>query len=237
MKYLFHALGSLLAGLLNHGTALVDNQDLRAPNCATCHGTHGAAPPGVQEVANVCGNCHSATQEHYLKGPHGSGQTGPECVTCHGQHDVLQPTEAVFVGDDPRHCGSCHSTDSEPGRTAVFLYDQISGAARAYDEAETSIAAARKLGMLVSPQEALMQEANTALVTARAAQHTLDSEAVYEKTSKAVETAQRAKAEADASVSESRFRREAMVVAVIAIAVTIVALYQVKRELDRRLGP
>jgi len=31
-----------------HGHALLDNQDFRAPNCATCHGTHGAAPPALK---------------------------------------------------------------------------------------------------------------------------------------------------------------------------------------------
>ena len=40
-----------------HGMALA-RQDQRAPTCSTCHGKHGAAPPGLQQVANVCGQCH-----------------------------------------------------------------------------------------------------------------------------------------------------------------------------------
>ena len=32
--------------------------DTSAPTCATCHGNHGATPPGVSSVANVCGTCH-----------------------------------------------------------------------------------------------------------------------------------------------------------------------------------
>ena len=52
-----------------HGHAVLDEQNFKAPTCATCHGTHGAAPPGVGEVANVCGSCHGATQTYFSKSP------------------------------------------------------------------------------------------------------------------------------------------------------------------------
>ena len=42
-------------------------------------------------------------------------------------------------------------------------------------------------------------------------------------------------ADAEAAVAESIFRRQAMIVAVVAIGLIIVALYLLKRELDRRL--
>lgn len=216
-----------------HGHALIDQQDFRSPTCATCHGTHGLAPPGFQEVANVCGDCHSATQEYYLKSAHAQAEGGPKCVTCHGRYDVGKPSEAMYLGDEPRHCGSCHARESEEGYTVGAFYDMINDAASAYDQAETSIAAARRLGMLVASQEALMNEANTSLVTARAAQHEVDAKKVLEMTSKARDLANQAKAEAEASLAQSRFRRGAMVVAVAAIGLTIAALYMLKRELER----
>ena len=67
-----------------HGEALLQEQNLRAPTCSTCHGTHGAAPPGYQQVANVCGQCHTATQDYYMQGAHRIGMTteaAPRCVT------------------------------------------------------------------------------------------------------------------------------------------------------------
>jgi len=42
-------------------------------------------------------------------------------------------------------------------------------------------------------------------------------------------------ADAEAAIAESVFRRQAMVIAVAIIIVIIVALYFLKRELDRRL--
>jgi len=219
-----------------HGHALLDNQDFRAPNCATCHGTHGAAPPGFQEVANVCGSCHGATQDYYLKSPHAdAGESGPKCVTCHGRYDVSKPSEALYQGADPRHCGSCHAPDSPPGQVAQSLYDAITAAAGAQEQAEAAIQTARGVGMLVAPLEGRLREANTDLITARAAQHTLDIAMVREQADNARTIADEVKAGADAAVAESVFRRQAMVVAVAVIGLTIVALYLLKRELDRQL--
>lgn len=220
-----------------HGHALLDNQDFRAPNCATCHGTHGAAPPGFEEVANVCGSCHTATQDHYLKSPHASadGEDAPKCVTCHGRYDVSKPSEALYLGTEPRHCGSCHAPDSEGGQLAQTLYDEIDSAAQAYAEAEEAVQAAKGVGMLVTAQESLLQQANTDLVTARAAQHNLDGDQVIKISGEARDAADEAKAGAEAAVEASVLRRRAMVVAVVAIGLTIAALYLLKRELDRRL--
>lgn len=218
-----------------HGHALIDNQDFRAPNCATCHGTHGAAPPGFQEVANVCGSCHSATQDHYLKSAHAKlGDNGPKCVTCHGRYDVGKPSEALYLGPEPRHCGSCHTPDSTPGQVAQSMYDAITISSRAYEEAEAGVEAARRLGMLVGAEENQLREANTDIVTARAAQHTLDISAVNELTESAREVAEQARANAEAAVAESIFRRRAMVVAVAAIGLAIVPLVMLKRAFDRR---
>jgi hypothetical protein len=219
-----------------HGIALLEKQDFRAPTCATCHGTHGAAPPGFQEVANVCGDCHGATQEYYLKSPHAkAGEEAPKCVTCHGRYDVGEPSEALYLGSEPRHCGVCHTPDSPGGQVAQSLYDSITTATQAQQNAETAVQEAQGLGMLVAPLEARLREANTSLISARAAQHTLDISTVRQRTEDAQTIADEVKTSADTAVAESVFRRQAMVVAVAVIALIIVALYLLKRELDRRL--
>lgn len=219
-----------------HGHALLDNHDLRSPDCATCHGTHGAAPPGFNEVANVCGSCHDATQEYYLASPHASeNEKAPKCVNCHGRYDVSKPSEALYLGAEPRHCGECHAPDTEVGQVVQTFYDSITAAAQAYDEAELAIQNARSVGTLVAPLENRLHQANTDLVTARAAQHTLDIETVSKRTEKAQAVAEEVKASAEEAIAHNIFRRQAMIIAVAVIALTIVALYLLKRELDRRL--
>ena len=88
--------------------------------------------------------------------------------------------------------------------------------------------------MLVGAEENQLREANTDIVTARAAQHTLDISAVNELTESAREVAEQARANAEAAVAESIFRRRAMVVAVAAIGLAIVPLVMLKRAFDRR---
>lgn len=219
-----------------HGHALLDEQNFRAPNCATCHGTHGAAPPGFDEVANVCGSCHSATQDYYLQSAHFShSEQTPKCITCHGRYDVTEPGEAMFLGGEPRHCGSCHAGDSEPGQVARALNQTITAAAEAIDESETAIEAARDVGMLVAPLEEQLRDANTNLIIARAAQHTLNFDTVNERAATAVEVAGKVKVGAEDALAENLFRRRAMIIAVVAIVFTMAALYLLKRELDRGL--
>jgi hypothetical protein len=91
------------------------------------------------------------------------------------------------------------------------------------------------VGLLVAPLEGRLREANTDLITARAAQHTLDLTTVRDQADNALTIADEVKAGADAAVAQSVFRRQAMVVAVAVIGLTIVALYLLKRELDRQL--
>jgi hypothetical protein len=187
-------------------------------------------------VANVCGSCHSATQDYYLESVHATNDdAGPKCVTCHGRYDVSQPSEALYLGAEPRHCGECHSSDSEAGKVVQSLYETISAAATSYDNAELAIQNARNVGMLVSPLEGRLSQANTDLVTARAAQHTLNIKTVTDRADKARTTAEQVQADAEAAIAANIFRRRAMVIAVAVIALTIVALYFLKRELDRRL--
>ena len=53
-----------------HHEAMVVRGDLSAPTCTTCHGNHGAVPPGVDKVQNVCANCHVFQAQMYEKSSH-----------------------------------------------------------------------------------------------------------------------------------------------------------------------
>ncbi len=219
-----------------HGIALLQRQDLRAPNCATCHGTHGAAPPGFTEVANVCGSCHSATQDYYVRSAHAqAGDAGPKCVTCHGRYDVAKPDERLFTGPEERHCGSCHAPESTAGKQVAEIRDAIVEAAVTLERAEEAVARTARRGMIVAREEAKLSEARTGLITARAAQHQATLDVVRASTGTSLAASQEVIKAAEEKLRQSVFRRQAMVVAVVAIAVTVGALYSVKRELDRRL--
>lgn len=221
-----------------HGIALLEKQDLRAPSCATCHGTHGAAPPGYEEVSNVCGSCHTATQDYYLKSVHASDTPGtPKCVTCHGRYDVETPGDAMFHGDGARQCGSCHTPTSPQYAAVQEISSSIEGSAKAIEEAEKAIQEAAGSALIVAPEEVRLAEAKTSLITARAAQHTLSTETVKERTDAATTKANEVTANAQKAIADSIFRREIMAVGLGIMAMAISALWLVRRELYKELPP
>lgn len=220
-----------------HGVALLENQDLRSPHCSTCHGKHGATPPGFTEVANVCGQCHSATQNYYLQGTHARALAGavglPKCVTCHGQHDVPWSTEALFLGDEPRRCGNCHQEGSPAAEIAATMYEALNKAAQSLTEAEEAIERASGSGLIVVAERSRLHQATTSLIEARAAQHDLRLNTLTAMTEEAFSISQEVKEDAEEAIAQAVIRRRAMVIAVAGIGLTIIALYVIKRELDR----
>ena len=76
-----------------------------------------------------------------------------------------------------------------------------------------------------------MTEARTHLITARAAQHTVNTDAVFEETDASVELSNQAFDQADQAIQQSRFRRLAMIIALAVIVLIIVSLVWLRREL------
>ena len=83
-----------------HYAALTKGNDLSAPTCNDCHGNHGAAPPGVGAVANVCGTCHAVFATKFATSVH-SQIFDKGCVECHSNHAVLKPSDDM-LGIDAR---------------------------------------------------------------------------------------------------------------------------------------
>ncbi|MGE5141052.1 MAG: cytochrome c3 family protein [Rudaea sp.] len=219
-----------------HGVALLEKQDTRAPNCATCHGNHGAAPPGIQEVANVCGSCHTATQDYFSKSAHAASTAGaPKCVTCHSEHNVSTPSEATFRGTGTSDCGSCHPASSSQAEMVQSLDKALRDAATAVDEADASIKLAAGSALIMAPEEVKLAGARTDLITARAAQHTLDLNTVKERTDKATTEAKAVEADSKKAMADSLFRREFMGLGLGIMALSIGSLYIIRRELYKQL--
>lgn len=242
-----------------HGQQLLVKQDLRAPTCASCHGSHDAKPPSTGEIAQVCGKCHTATQALFEQSRHSQLPTvGPVCITCHGNHDVVLPSDNRFFHPTPpkydcatchdpqtrvlridparfnldadRRCDSCHHPASTFYAQAQGIQNAIQSAASAYDTAESKITEAAQVGMLVSDAQVKLTEANTSLVQARAAVHTTKLDVVAGHTNDAIASSAAAQKEAESALSESVFRRQAMIVVVVVILINVLALYLLRRR-------
>ncbi len=96
-----------------HGRELLGKGNDSAPDCARCHGAHGAAPPGVGDINKVCGSCHSRERWAFVAGPHyeAFADVGlPECASCHGNHDV----RGFEIDGAESLCLECHEVESKP---------------------------------------------------------------------------------------------------------------------------
>jgi hypothetical protein len=243
-----------------HGEALLSRSDLRAPTCASCHGSHDAKPPQSNEVVNVCGKCHTATQALYEQSRHAELEVGPKCWTCHGTHDVVKPTEERFFHaekpelvcstchnladrtlllnrdrfekDADRRCDTCHHSASLLYSQAQGIYNALVRASTAFDRAVARIEEAASAGMIVTDADVLLTQSRTSLIQARAAVHTTKLTDVAVKADAAVVKATEAEAFAQSRLAESLFRRQAMVIVLALIAVTILALALLRRGLD-----
>jgi hypothetical protein len=243
-----------------HGKALLVSQDMRAPTCVSCHGSHDAKPPQSSEVVGVCGKCHTATQALYGESLHSKLAVGPKCWTCHGTHDVAQPDESRFFhpkppeidctvchnpsdrtlilnadrfsNDQDRRCDTCHHDGSILYSQAQGIHSALDRANAAYQKAEERIGEAAGAGMIVSDADVTLSEAKTSLIRARAAVHTTKLTSVAVLADEASAKAAEAQQFADAKLQESVFRRQAMVVVLALILVNVLALYLLRRRLD-----
>ena len=161
-----------------HGKALMDEAHPAAPACALCHGSHGANPPRTNDIEQVCGQCHSVVQAHYDESPHAKaaalGLSSVQCASCHGSHSVGPPSPAMFLGDDERHCGSCHMDEKDKARgVAQSLYDGIANLGTLIDDAEKDLRTAAGRGLFLGPEKGYLDDARGLLVRARASTHRL----------------------------------------------------------------
>jgi hypothetical protein len=247
-----------------HGKALLEDKDVRAPSCASCHGSHDAKPPTSANVVEVCGKCHTATQDLYQQSRHSQLQAAaPKCWTCHGTHDVSQPGSQLFFHPDKpdytcttchdltthtlrlelsrfaaepdRRCDTCHHPDSEIYAQIKGISDAVRSAETSYDGASAEIDRAAALGMITEDADLSLAQAKTSLIQAQAAVHTTKLKLVADLSADARKKAEDALGMATAKVDESVFRREAMVVVLGFILVGVAFLVALKRQLDRDL--
>jgi hypothetical protein len=247
-----------------HGKALLGQLDVRAPSCASCHGSHDAKPPRSSEVVDVCGRCHTATQALYMESRHAELDTAsPKCWTCHGTHDVSPPGQQLFFHpESPDYqCATCHDSVTQELRLELdrfkaetdrrcdtchhpnsFIYSQVEGIAgaleqaqAAYDHALERIEDAKRLGMIVEDAEVGLSQAKTSLIQAQAAVHTTKLTVVAGFTDEAQAKAHDAQLVAQAKIDESVFRRQAMGVVLGLILLNVGVLGAIKRRLDRDL--
>jgi hypothetical protein len=211
--------------------------DMSAPTCTTCHGNHGATPPGVSSVENVCGTCHVVFEELFKKSPHQLAFAAmglPSCVQCHSNHEIVKPSDDwVGVGQDSV-CATCH-TEGDKGYTAAQkIGGDLSKLKTSMASAQEILDTAERSGMEVSSAKLELSSANESLVKARVNIHTFNDADVQKLTDGGVQTADKAYQAGVAALHERDVRRKGLGISLIAIVLAISGLYLKIRQIESR---
>lgn len=220
-----------------HWQWMVDEEDLSAPTCNDCHGNHGAAPPGVSSVANVCGQCHTVMAGYFEDGPHDAlfDEAGlPGCATCHGNHEIVRSNDEMLIDLNESVCLQCHTPDEDAGQTFVQIHSLIDSLEASVRHSEEVLGGAENLGMEVSQAQFDLEEANTALVRARTAIHAFDVDSVRVQVDAGMSITTQAADRGQDALDEHRFRRQGLAVSVFVILLLIASLGLQVRRIEQK---
>ncbi len=218
-----------------HGEAVMKNRDLAAPTCNDCHGNHGATPPGVDSVANVCGQCHILQWDLFNKSPHKSAFAEadlPACASCHEHHDVRRTSDTMLGVEEPATCINCHDEESKGYAVAAEMKSGIVGLQDRLDAARQILERAERAGMEVSRPMLNLSEGRNHLVQARVVIHGFNSEELRKVLQEGEGIAIACQQSGQEAMDELAFRRKGLAVSVI-ILLGMIGLILVK---IRRLG-
>lgn len=233
-----------------HGRALREGRR-GAPSCADCHGSHGATPPGVSEIVQVCGQCHLNTQEQYRKSPHfaspdmqcracheeeqGARYRGAGCTACHSTHEIRKPGDWMYLGSGVGQCGHCHRDADGAQELAAVIREGRQRLQSAMEETRREIREAKARGLFLEEEGVYLRESARALVSAQPLAHSMDRERIERHMRDGLKRHDRTREVIAKKATILRDRR-ILVAALAAIFLLLTALLAAKLRAVRRLS-
>jgi len=216
-----------------HAHELLDRGNPRAPTCVSCHGVHGAAPPGAGDIDKVCGHCHTAERRYFAAGPHLEHMVKaglPECVSCHGNHaiEASQPQRLAAV------CADCHGAASAQAALGGRMWTEYQAAATQIEQATALIARADQIPIQTEDYRARIEEARTYLREALPAAHAVQEQTVAGLTARARGIGAEVASEIYGKLGHLQARKVGLVVFWFYLALTVVVLRRLQSRAARK---
>jgi predicted CXXCH cytochrome family protein len=210
-----------------HAAALLKRGDTSAPTCNTCHGSHGATPPGVTQVASVCAQCHVREAELFNASPKKAifdamGQA--ECLVCHSNHAIHQPSDTLIGLDEGAVCATCHDAATNGADTIKTVRQGLDDLAATIERAGGVVAQAERAGMLVDEAKIALQEGREQQIQARVLVHAFAAKPFVDVVAPGMNAAQQAQHGGEQALHELQVRRRGLAVATLLILGFLVTL-------------
>jgi hypothetical protein len=218
-----------------HGVALLEEGDVGSPACNDCHGNHGALPPEVASLSQVCGTCHSNNQTLFDASEMGRAFEEDElqaCMECHSHHDIEAPTDDMVGIGDNAVCMDCHSEGDEGFAAADTMFQKLAALVAISDSAALLKAEVARIGMDDVDIEFLLLDAHQSLIESRTLVHGFETALVRNETNEGIAKAEEAIAIAGIQIKEHANRRWGFAIAAFFATILLVALYLKLRDIE-----
>jgi predicted CXXCH cytochrome family protein len=203
-----------------HAAGLLERGDTSAPTCSTCHGSHGATPPGIDAVENICSTCHVREAELY----HASTKRvafelaeQPACLTCHSNHKIEHPQDSWIGLEEPALCATCHTEDMAGVKVIQTMRTGFETLNGKFESARAVLERAEHAGMLVDDGMLALREATEQRVRLRVQVHSFAEAPFNESLNHGLAAVDKAQAAGDAALAELSYRRWGLGLATLAI--------------------
>ena len=221
-----------------HGLQLLQKMDLNAPSCNDCHGNHGAIPPGIESISNVCGTCHSLNEELFSQSPHRKAfdeRKIPECEICHGNHGIQRTTDNMLGTGESSTCIKCHKVDdkSKGFITAKAMKSLIDSLKSDDKAAQKIVDEAAQKGMDISDASFALKDIKQVLIESRTVLHSADLEKYKESIQKGFEITTKAEKAGQDAVDDYYFRRKGLGIVTIMVTILAILLYLKIKRLEK----
>lgn len=219
-----------------HHEAMTVRGDLSAPTCTTCHGNHGAAPPGVGSVQNVCSTCHVFQDQMYEKSSHKAAFQAaglPGCVVCHSNHEITHPTDAKLGTGPQAVCMQCHTAGDACDQARAEMLSGLTNLDNAVKDVDHVLGVAESAGMEVSEARLGQDQARDALTKARVTIHSFRKELVDHDLQEGLKIAAKDLQAGKSALAERDYRRKGLGFALVFIVMSVVGLFLYIRQIER----
>jgi hypothetical protein len=218
-----------------HHDALAVRGDLSAPTCSTCHGNHGAAPPGVDRVQNVCSTCHVFQAQMYEKSSHKDAFQAaslPGCVVCHSNHGIIHPTDAKLGTGPEAVCMQCHKPGDVCDQARAALLTDLGRLDQAINNADRVLAVAESSGMEVSEARLAQNQARDSLTKARVTVHSFRKDLMDQDVQTGLDIAVKNLQAGQKAMKERDYRRVGLGFSLVAIGIMLVGLRLYTKKIE-----
>jgi predicted CXXCH cytochrome family protein len=223
-----------------HWKAMDEEGDLSAPTCNDCHGNHGAAPPGVEWIGNVCGQCHAVQQGLFESSSHPAAfmQLGkPGCAGCHDNHAIHETNDEMLGTGSGSVCVECHEPDGPEGQSAARMRQMIDQLKVARARSDSLLEMAEEAGLEVSHARFELEDATNAIVLARASTHSASLDSVKARVDEGLGITSNAWQRGEGAFRDLRIRRIGLAVSSLIIVLLIAGIVMKIHEFERGRGP